>query len=164
MKASYLFKKNIETLLQARGQTRHDLAFYCRRTDAWLSKILGKDDRNLPMKYLDRIADFFGIATYQLFQPGISPLTERRKGDRRRVADRRVSRLVDTLRALPKLPEVEAKLRALDSDNYRKVSRWIDATLLAQDHPPEIATPADHRETAAPHAAPTRRTRAGGRK
>ena len=143
MKASYLFKKNIETLLQARGQTRHELAFYCRRTDAWLSKILGKDDRNLPMKYLDRIADFFGLAAYQLFQPGISPLTERRKGDRRKVAERRVSRLVDTLRAQPKLPEVEAKLRALDSDNYRKVARWIDATLLAQDHPRDPAATAD---------------------
>jgi len=84
MKAGYLFKKNVETLLKARGHTRHDLAFYCRRSDAWISKILGNSDRNLPMKYLDRIADFFGIATYQLFQPGISPLTERRKGPSQR--------------------------------------------------------------------------------
>lgn len=90
MKAGYLFKQNIEALLRARHQTRHDLAFFCGRSDPWLSKILGKDNRNLPLKYLDLIADFFGIAAYQLFQPGISPLAERRKlSDRRQGKDRR---------------------------------------------------------------------------
>jgi transcriptional regulator with XRE-family HTH domain len=100
VKASYLFKQNIKALLRARGQTPHDLAFFCRRSDAWLSKILGKDDRNVPMKYLDKIADFFGIATYQLFQPGISALTERRsRVDRRVVQDRRVSQKMAALRS-----------------------------------------------------------------
>ena len=95
MKATYLLKRNIESLLSARGQTQHDLAQWCRRSDAWLSKILSESDANqqkrgVPLKYLDRIADFFGLATYQLFQPGISPLTERRKGlDRRTGRDRR---------------------------------------------------------------------------
>lgn len=135
MKAGYLFKKNVETLLKARGHTRHDLAFYCRRSDAWISKILGNSDRNLPMKYLDRIADFFGIATYQLFQPGISPLTERRKGERRKGADRRVSRLPDLLRAMPKLPEVEAKLRALDHDNYRQLGAVVGHIWLSTGRP-----------------------------
>lgn len=99
MKASYLLKTNIDKLLQARHQSQHDLAQWCRRSDAWLSKILGKDNRNIPLAYLDRIADFFGIATYQLFQPGISPLTERRKtADRRSGADRRVSALNSQVR------------------------------------------------------------------
>ena len=49
----------------------------------------------MPLKYLDRIADFFGIATYQLLQPGISPLTERRSGlDRRLGRDRRISHAI----------------------------------------------------------------------
>ena len=96
MKVGVLLRHNIDTLLKARGQTRHDLAFSCGRSDAWLSKILSEKPsdqaRGLPVKYLDKIADFFGIATYQLFQPGISPLTERRSGRERRTGrDRRVS-------------------------------------------------------------------------
>jgi hypothetical protein len=91
MKAGDLLRLNIDALLRARHQTRHDLAQWCRNTDGWLSKILGKDARNLPLKYLDRMADFFGLAPYQLFQPGISPLTERRHSDRRSGRDRRIS-------------------------------------------------------------------------
>ncbi len=85
--------------MRARGQTRHDLAMWCRRSDAWLSKIMDVNgQRGLPLKYLDRISDFFGIATYQLFQPGITPLHERRKGDRRSGSDRRVSNAQRILR------------------------------------------------------------------
>jgi hypothetical protein len=103
VKASKLLRHNIDTLLKARGQTRHDLAFWCRRSDAWISKIFKDSDdggqaNSIPLKYLDRIADFFGIATYQLFQPGISHLTERRKGERRLVRDRRVSHLTQQAR------------------------------------------------------------------
>lgn len=98
LKASRLLEQNIDALLRARGQRRTDLAKYCRRTDGWLSKILSDDEtakRGLPLKYLDRISDFFGIATYQLFQPGISPLTERRsRRDRRSGHDRRISQAV----------------------------------------------------------------------
>jgi hypothetical protein len=73
---------------------------WCRRTDSWLSKILDdQGNRGLPLKYLDRIADFFGIATYQLFQPGISPLLERRKGERRSGLDRRVADPTAVLRS-----------------------------------------------------------------
>lgn len=94
MKASALLKSNVEALLRARHQTNHDLAQWCRRSDAWLSKILGKDNRNVPLEYLDRIADFFGLATYQLFQPGLTGMHERRKGlDRRKGKDRRISAL-----------------------------------------------------------------------
>ena len=100
MKAHYLLKKNIDALLTARGHTRHDLAVWCRRGDSWISQIFTNADREVPLKYLDRMADFFGIATYQLFQPGISPLTERRKGaDRRSGRDRRVSHLGQQIQA-----------------------------------------------------------------
>lgn len=91
MKAAALLKVNIDGLLRTRHQTRHDLAMWCRRSDAWLSKILGKDNRNVPLEYLDRVADFFGLATYQLFQPGLTGVLERRKGDRRSGKDRRIS-------------------------------------------------------------------------
>jgi hypothetical protein len=99
MRSSRLLRRNLESLLRARGQTQHDLAQWCRRSDAWLSKILDENaNRGLPLKYLDRIADFFGIATYQLFQPGISPLLERRKGERRIGLDRRTSQAQQLLR------------------------------------------------------------------
>lgn len=99
MKADYLFKQNIRALLSERNLRPHDLADWCHRTDSWLSKILsdkppavGEKDRGLPLKYLDRIADFFGLAVYQLFQPGIARASERRSGlDRRTGKDRRVS-------------------------------------------------------------------------
>lgn len=90
MKANALLKHNIDTLLRGRGQTRKDLAQWCYRTESWISKIFQTDKREIPLKYLDRIADFFGLATYQLLQPGISPLTERRHGERRGGRDRRI--------------------------------------------------------------------------
>lgn len=103
LKAKALLKRNIDAMLSARGQTRHDLARWCHRSDAWLSKIFAepkperkdRTDRGVPLKYLDRFAQFFGVETYQLFQPGISHLTNRRSGkERRTVPDRRISQAV----------------------------------------------------------------------
>lgn len=93
MKASILLKQNIRALLHARHEGQHALAMWVGHTDAWLSKALNdNDERGIRMRDLDRIADFFGIATYQLFQPGITPVTERRSGrDRRKGKDRRIS-------------------------------------------------------------------------
>lgn len=111
VKANLLIKHNIDAILKARGQTRRDLAQWClgttdKRADSWLSHIFGPkgfQTREIPNVYLDKIADFFGLAVYQLFQPGISPLSERRKsGDRRNGKDRRISRRGDqpgTMRA-----------------------------------------------------------------
>jgi hypothetical protein len=118
MKAGYLLKQNIETLLRARHQAKHDLAVHCRRSDAWLSKILGKDNRNIPLEYLDRIADFFGLATYQLFQPGISPLLERRKADRRSGRDRRIGAMNRYVRE-----QVSAVVASLSPDDVADVIR-----------------------------------------
>lgn len=139
MKASFLFKQNIDALLRARGQTRHDLAMWCRRSDPWLSKILGKDDRNVPMKYLDRMADFFGLAVYQLFQPGITPLTERRSGrDRRSGMDRRVG-WAATSRPMTVSADLAPadiatirRLNLLTVDQRRRFEHWMNAELAAR--------------------------------
>lgn len=97
LKAERILADNISTLLRARGQSQHDLAQWCRHSDVWLSKFL-RHEREIQLKDLDRVADFFGIATYQLFQPGISPLTERRKGGERRSGrDRRISMAFRTM-------------------------------------------------------------------
>lgn len=78
MRASLLLKSNVDALLRARGQNRKDLAQWCRRSESWISKIFRNPNKDLPLRYYDRIADFFGLAVYELFRPGISPLTERR--------------------------------------------------------------------------------------
>lgn len=90
VKAARMLSNNIEALLRARHQSGHDLAQWCHHSDVWISLFLaGK--RQIQLKDLDRIADFFGLATYQLFQPGISSLTERRVStDRRSGRDRRI--------------------------------------------------------------------------
>jgi hypothetical protein len=38
LKAVSLLKNNIDAMLTARGQKRKDLAVWCRRSEAWLSK------------------------------------------------------------------------------------------------------------------------------
>jgi hypothetical protein len=92
MKASALLKANIEALLKDRGQSKQDLEQWCRRKPSWLAKIYAEDRREIPLKYLDRIADFFGLATYQLFQPALVGMAERRSGlDRRAGKERRLS-------------------------------------------------------------------------
>lgn len=119
LKANALMKANISALLSARGQSKRDLAKWCRRTDAWIGKIMSEDTREFPMKYFDRIADFFGIATYQLLQPGISPLTERRsKRDRRSGHDRRVSAAV--LSQKPGDVDLMDVVRAISRDGREK--------------------------------------------
>lgn len=141
MRASDLLKTNIETLLAARKQTKHELARYCRRSDAWLSKILGGPDRNLPLKYLDQLADFFGLVVYQLFQPGISPLSERRRGKERRVlTDRRMSARNRSLprtpvRGLELSPDEEAflaEIKSLTHEEYQRVKHWVHITKLGR--------------------------------
>lgn len=89
MRASFVLKENIDTLLQARNYKRKDLAFACRRGESWISKIMRNPKKGFPVKYLDTIADFFGLSAYQLLMPGISRTSERRIGERRTRKDRR---------------------------------------------------------------------------
>lgn len=94
MHANRQMKMNVDALLRGRRLARKDLADWCRRSESWISKIMILDSpREFPLKYWDKIADFFGISTYQLIQPGVHSLTERRKGQRRTGVERRVIRV-----------------------------------------------------------------------
>lgn len=148
MKANQLIKHNIDTLLKARGQTRRDLASWVRQSidakkvDPWISQIFGNSDREFQTKYLDRIADFFGLSVYQLFQPGISPLTERRKGrDRRSGRERRVSHLTSQIQAAlsptsAQLAEADIadllRMRMLTDESRAELRREMDALHRAE--------------------------------
>jgi transcriptional regulator with XRE-family HTH domain len=89
LKANYLLVENIRALLAARGEDDKALAMWCGHKPAWLSKIMS-GERGIKLPDLDRVADFFGLTVAQLFQHGISPLTERRRAERRSGKDRRV--------------------------------------------------------------------------
>ncbi len=91
LRALYLLRTNISGLLHVRKQSQTDLASWLHHDKSWMNKFLN-GTRELQLKDLDRIADFFGLATYQLFQPGVVPGSERRGGRERRGGhDRRVS-------------------------------------------------------------------------
>lgn len=140
LKAINLLKHNIDAMLHARHQKRKDLARWCRRTEAWLSQIFSSDDRNIPLKYLDRMADFFGIATYQLFQPGISSLTERRsKRDRRSGHDRRVSAAV--LSQKPGDVDLMDIVRAISRDGREKAIKILADILNDELRGPRTKAP-----------------------
>lgn len=90
LRALVLLRRNISSLLDARKESQTALARWLQKDKSWINKFLN-ETREIQLKDLDRIADFFGIATYQLFQPGISPLLERRHGERRAGRERRIS-------------------------------------------------------------------------
>jgi transcriptional regulator with XRE-family HTH domain len=90
LKAVNQLRQNIEALLLARKEDQKTLAFAMGVHPTTVNKFL-RGTRELQLADLDKVADFFGIATYQLFQPGISLLTERRlRTDRRTGRDRRI--------------------------------------------------------------------------
>lgn len=93
-------RQNIAALLRERKEDQKTLAFTMGRHPTTINKFL-KGSRELQLADLDKIAQFFGLATYQLFQPGISSVTERRQGrDRRSGRDRRVGHIGRQLHAL----------------------------------------------------------------
>lgn len=93
LKGLYVIRQNIEELLRQKSLTQTDLAEWVGKKKSWINKFLG-GTRQLQLKDLDRIADILGVATYQLFQPGISRTTERRVFERRKRTDRRISQRV----------------------------------------------------------------------
>lgn len=122
--ARTLLKRNLKALLRHRGKNQGQLARFLRRkgtddrtSDSWISHILDEsDERELPMEYWDRAAEFLAVDTYHFFVPGIAgnELTERRAGgDRRKRADRRLgSDLPDRPRDL----DIVSLIRALSPD------------------------------------------------
>jgi len=96
-----LMKANVKGLLSLREKTPEDLAKFCHNTKSWIVKIFAEERREFPTKYYQRIAKFLGVEVYQLFQPGVLGIAERRSGtDRRKVLDRRVSQAVISEKAL----------------------------------------------------------------
>jgi transcriptional regulator with XRE-family HTH domain len=125
MLATLLLKENIRELLRKRGHTAKQLARHCHRTESWISKTLSDPNRRIPSIYYDRIADFFGLTVYQLFQPGISPLTERRIGrERRRSGERRIGH------AQRQAQDLAAHVEA----HRPRQGAHADAAILAQDN------------------------------
>lgn len=88
LRADLLLAQNIQALLHARREDAKSLAVWCGRSGAWISKVLS-GERGVPVRELGKIADFFGLTVSQLFQHGISPLTERRRHPERRTHERR---------------------------------------------------------------------------
>jgi transcriptional regulator with XRE-family HTH domain len=99
MHAKLLLRENIKALLRARKEDASTLARSLGHEKSWINKILN-GHREMQVEDFDRVADFFGIATYQLFQPGISQLTERRLTQRRRGRERRIGHQARELRSL----------------------------------------------------------------
>lgn len=89
LRAVNQLRENVKELLRRRGHNQNQLAFALKRHPTTVNKFL-MGTREVQLADLDGMADFFGIPVYQLFQPGISRLTERRVLSRRRDADRRI--------------------------------------------------------------------------
>lgn len=168
MKANALLKENIDALLRARGQSRKDLAQWCRRTESWISKIFRNPNKEFPMQYLDRAADFFGVQPYQLFQPGISTLTERRTGlERRTASDRRIGHpgrhLAGLRTELNKLPAIASGHGPLTTrpsaspEPIRRILAQAEKEIFAFYARGQVAAPRMDRP-----ALPERRRKSGG--
>jgi hypothetical protein len=171
VRANELMKHNIRTLLKGRRLLQRDLAQYCRRSDAWIGKILKEERREFPLKYWDRIADFFGISVYQLIQPGISALTERRRTERRSGQDRRlqnVARVVRESALSDKFLIHEVLSLREDEDRLALVEQLALLKRRRIDVPSRAIGPSDSLSTEEPNETTqswkkTRGHRAGGR-
>lgn len=146
MKAHVLLRNNIATLLAARKETQTALSDYCDNHKTWCSQFLSGKRDEIQLEDIDKIADFFGIANYQLMQPGISRLTERRLGiERREGQERRVGaqgRQLASFRAEhTKLPHGGAAIGASASNDSRmqralvRFHREISALLPGEQAP-----------------------------
>lgn len=163
MKANVLMKHNISHLLRQRGLSQKDLAVYCYRKESWISKIMTVPTREFPMKYFDRIAEFLGVTTHQLLQPGMSSLTERRSGiDRRSITDRRIApgarsmlRVSDEIDAHhPKRRSRDAVASSPLGDTLKRLTAEYEKRVAALLHvaaKPRIETPKARGKITPPH-------------
>lgn len=121
MRAPELLRRNLQSLLDARRESQASLAQYLGKDKSWINKFLTGTRDELQLQDLDRIADFFGLATYQLFTPGISALTERRiGGERRSGRERRVGHQIRLMR------ELGSALGSIRSGGGANVARSVD--------------------------------------
>jgi hypothetical protein len=91
LRADVMLVHNIRALLDSRGIEDKALAIWCGHRPPWLSKILS-GERGIPIKELGKVADFFALTVSDLFQFGISSMTDRRRRERRQAIDRRTGR------------------------------------------------------------------------
>ena len=153
-KALQMLKRNTQALLHERKEDQVSLAEWCGHSKSWINKFLNEDDAEIQLKDLDRMADFFGVSPYQLFQPGISRVTERRKTDRRSGKERRIghewrmaSRLQSEVDKFPRLarrgdydfgalpPAIKQIIERADNDiaayEAKKLRRQVASTRAA---------------------------------
>ena len=162
MRADRLLADNLRALIHERRAKQYELARWCGHSEVWISQIL-RNERTVTVKDLDRIADFFGLQPYHLFQPGIHGVAERRSGtDRRSGKERRKNAPVrtaldvgaDVQLAHPRgRPLTEAELALLK--HFRRSTPQVqELTLLAAGAPPS-----QKRKRATPSATLTRKKR-----
>lgn len=90
LRGIYVLRENLIALMRKRGMTQDELARAVGRKKSWLNKFL-KGSRQIQLVDIDSMADYLGVSTYQLFQPGITRTAERRVGERRTGKDRRLA-------------------------------------------------------------------------
>jgi hypothetical protein len=88
-RADLLLAENLRTLIAARRVDAGDVALACGHGAAWISKILN-GDRGMRVQDVGKAAAYFGLTVSEIFSPGISAMTERRRRTRRAHLDRRV--------------------------------------------------------------------------
>lgn len=93
-----VLKANIVGLLARQNRKPAALAKWLHMTPSWAGKALkpsyalkpGEIPRNIPVKHLDRIAEFFRVQPCQLITPGYAAnASDRRSGRDRRIKERR---------------------------------------------------------------------------
>src|SRR4029077_4255606 len=90
MKTVHILRENLRMLIAKEGLTQESVSHACGHEKQWINRILS-GIRGVTIKDLVLLADLFHLAgAYQLFMPGISRQTERRKRtDRRSGVERR---------------------------------------------------------------------------
>jgi len=108
LKALYILKENVRVLMDMRRVDQPGMAKWVGHSKAWINKFLNDPIAEIQIKDLDKMAEILGVSTYQLFQPGISRMAERRHaGDRRSGQERRMGQVG---RDLARLQPEHAKL------------------------------------------------------
>lgn len=100
-RADLLLAENLRTLIAARSVDAGDVAMATGHGSSWISKILN-GDRGMRVEDVGKVASYFGLTVAELFSPGISAVTERRRvsrrsgSERRRIEDRRKNSVTHT--------------------------------------------------------------------
>jgi transcriptional regulator with XRE-family HTH domain len=122
LRADLLLAKNIKALLAKRNIDQSALAAWCGHSSGWSTKVLS-GERGIRIADLNRIADFFGLDVPDLFRPGIIPLTERRRAERRVTTDRRTGAdRRDPERLYRMNPELDRRQRSRTQDRADDVA------------------------------------------